>query len=121
MRQEDEAGLFDPGLQPERTALAWRRTSLAIAAAAVVAARIMPELLGTWALIPAGIGVLAAMTLLVLAHRRHTALLHALARSAADRAPRPGAALQLCAALFVGFGGLATLIAVSYNAFASTR
>lgn len=37
---------FDPGLQPERTALAWRRTALSVTITSVVAVRIMPAALG---------------------------------------------------------------------------
>ena len=36
---EDPSGPWDPGLQPERTALAWQRTGLSAAAAALVAFR----------------------------------------------------------------------------------
>ena len=62
--------LFDPGLQPERTELAWRRTTLAIAVGAVVALRLLPSTLGTWS-IGAALAALALTALLwVLAHRR---------------------------------------------------
>lgn len=62
---------FDVGLQPERTALAWRRTALALVVGAVVGTRVLPALLGPWALIPAGLGIVLAVALLVLSHHRY--------------------------------------------------
>lgn len=112
MNQEHDEQLFDPGLQPERTALAWRRTALALTVAAIVAVRILPELLGTWAIVPAGLGLTGAVAVLVLAHRRHRAVHHILVHSDTDRVPLPGGALPLCTALLVGIGGLAALTAV---------
>lgn len=44
--------LFDPGLQPQRTELAWRRTALVVVIGGLVAARLIPASLGDpwWAL-----------------------------------------------------------------------
>jgi uncharacterized membrane protein YidH (DUF202 family) len=75
---------FDPGLQPERTLLAWRRTALALGVAAVAAA---------------AFAYLAA----ALRYRRtHAAL------TAAARLPGDGAALAAVAATAAMFalGGL---------------
>ncbi|XRQ12290.1 DUF202 domain-containing protein, partial [Actinomadura welshii] len=38
--------LWDPGAQPERTALAWSRTTLAIVAAGLLCARLAPSAAG---------------------------------------------------------------------------
>jgi len=48
--------LYSPGLQPERTRLAWRRTLLTLAVGALVAFRFLPATLGVWSLL---IGFLA--------------------------------------------------------------
>lgn len=40
-----------PGLQNERTALAWQRTALSLLAAAAAVARLTYEELGTWSLL----------------------------------------------------------------------
>jgi uncharacterized membrane protein YidH (DUF202 family) len=74
---------FDVGLQPERTALAWRRTALALVVGAVVGIRVLPALLGPWALVPAGAGIVLAVTLLVASHRRYLRQ-HALLTTAAS-------------------------------------
>ena len=55
---------FDPGLQPERTELAWRRTSLALGAGSLVAMRLLPEAFGhgLWVLCGVvGVATAAAM------------------------------------------------------------
>ena len=62
----------DAGLQPERTVLAWRRTALALTVGAFVALRLLPELIGRWVIIPAGLGLLLAITTLLSAQLRYS-------------------------------------------------
>lgn len=51
--------LFDPGLQPERTALAWRRTTLSLMLGSLVALRLLPPALGTWSFAVGFLGLAA--------------------------------------------------------------
>ncbi len=60
----------DPGLQPERTALAWQRSGLALAGASVVLARLTLETAGVVALFAALSGLVHA-GVIFLVQRRH--------------------------------------------------
>lgn len=52
-----------PGVQPERTALAWQRTALALTIGALGAGRLLSEPLGPVAWVPAVLGALTAALL----------------------------------------------------------
>jgi uncharacterized membrane protein YidH (DUF202 family) len=84
--------LFDPGLQPERTELAWRRTTISLTVGALIALRLLPAVLGTWAISAGLAGLTLAALLWVLARRRarqtRVALLH-------NDQPLPGGGLLL--------------------------
>lgn len=81
---------FDPGLQPERTALAWRRTGLTVAVGAIATTRALLHLLGTGAVVLGLLG-LGLAALLVLGSTR--------------RARRAQAALLQDGCLATGPGG----------------
>ena len=69
--------LFDVGLQPERTALAWRRTALSVALGSLVAFRLLPELLGnpSWS-VTSFVGVLCAALIWAVSEWRYRAFYH---------------------------------------------
>ncbi|MER5178015.1 DUF202 domain-containing protein [Streptomyces sp. NPDC002896] len=85
----------DPGLQPERTRLAWRRTTLACTVAAVLAARTTlhggPTTVGV---VACALCFLAWLGFLAVAHRRISALTGA---SAAPLTLRHALAATACA------------------------
>lgn len=62
--------VFDPGLQPERTALAWRRTGLAVAVGAIAGTRLLAPRLGAGALVVGAIGLGLAVLLVIGSTRR---------------------------------------------------
>ncbi len=64
-------GPVDPGLQPERTALAWRRTSLALVALCLGLTRLAWGALGPAALLLAVVGAAGAAWLMVHERRRY--------------------------------------------------
>ena len=101
----------DPGLQPERTELAWRRTLLALAVGALISIRVLAPLLGGWALAPGMGGVVVAVVLGVLARRRHRTV-DAVFEGRAPTSAMPGGALLLAAALLTAAGAALGLLSV---------
>ncbi|GAA5202862.1 DUF202 domain-containing protein [Microbacterium jejuense] len=110
--------LFDPGLQPERTELAWRRTALALAAGSLVAFRLLPAAFGSawWAL--GGVaGLIATAALYLGARRRYERVNLALGRER-DGARMPGAGILFVLALFilaVGATSVAVVLAIALS------
>ncbi|MFD7558051.1 DUF202 domain-containing protein [Streptomyces sp. NPDC059533] len=91
----------DAGLQPERTRLAWRRTTLASSVVAVLALRAALRGTGTPVEL-AGVSVIALVWLLFLwvAHRRIRALATHPPRTLAPRAAVAAVACTVALALF---------------------
>lgn len=101
--------LYDHGLQPERTLLAWRRTCLSFGVASLVAMRFTAEAFGLFAVLAgilgAGLAVLA-YALAALGYRRaHASLLD---RGMLDRGGWP----LLCATAAVAVVGILCSAAV---------
>lgn len=102
---------FDAGLQPERTALAWRRTALAAAVASLAALRILPEVLGLWSLVPAALGAGVSFVALIVSQRRYRRIHTTLTTSDSDRVALSGGALPALLAVATFGGGTMALIA----------
>ncbi|MDN4599484.1 DUF202 domain-containing protein [Leifsonia virtsii] len=103
---------FDPGLQPERTALAWRRTCLAVLAGSLVAARILPELFGAWSALLGIAGAVAAATLLAAVHRRYRSH-HRRLHAHGDRVALADGRLIAALAILAASAGAVSVIAVA--------
>lgn len=107
------AARFDPGLQPERTELAWRRTALALGVGSLLALRVVPAALPShsWtALLPGITGLLFALWLWRSSARRYRAVTAWL--TGPSRAPAPGAGPLLALALFSVAAGIAGVVLV---------
>lgn len=98
---------FDPGLQPERTLLAWKRTCLALGLSAVVAVRFAAETLGPFVTVLGAVGIAAALaSYLASAHRYRTAQA---ALKDTGRIPVDGAALGLLTVTLLVTGSAAAV------------
>jgi uncharacterized membrane protein YidH (DUF202 family) len=107
----DGGRLFDPGLQPERTALAWRRTGLAVAVGAVAGARVLVPTLGAWALVVGLIG-LGLAALLVLGSTRRARRTQACLLQEGNLVSGPGGRLIAAVCIACTSLGVAALSAV---------
>lgn len=100
---------FDPGLQPERVALSWQRTALAIAVGSLIFGRILSSTLGLWAVLPMVAGLVMAAVLGMRSQRRYThhhrTLTSGIGMIADGR-------LNAALALFVLGGGIFSLVMV---------
>ena len=106
--------LFDPGLQPERTELGWRRTCLALSVGSLVAMRILPEAFGSgWWTLGGVAGIIASAGLWAAARRRYRSTTRTLERHG-DRAPLPDSRLLFALTLFtIMIGGTSVAIVIS--------
>lgn len=104
---------FDPGLQPERTALAWRRTALALVIAAAVGFRVLPAFLGPLALVGAGAGIAIAFAVFVAFHRRYRSQHELLTTAGTPRTVLLDGRLPGLMALTTTLAGLAAAAAIA--------
>ncbi len=119
MSDDDPAGrelASNDGLQPERTALSWRRTGLSLTVGSLAAVRVLPDVLGSWAVIPAGCGIVVALIIVVASHLRYRTMHAALRSKASDAAPTYGGLLPALVAGLVAGGGVLFLIGAGVTA-----
>jgi uncharacterized membrane protein YidH (DUF202 family) len=114
-RAADDDGVYDPGLQTERTLLAWRRTCLAFGVASLVAMRFTVEAAGVLAVFAgvAGAGLaVAAYVAATIGYRRANAALHS--TGSLDHGATP-IALATAAALVLGIACAGYLVLGALN------
>lgn len=99
---------FDPGLQLERTVLAWRRTALSLVLGSLVSLRILPPALGPWSLVPGFAGLALSVLLWMSATRRSARTSVALYAGK----PLPDGRLVLQVAITVSLAGALGLLYV---------
>ncbi|RRR98477.1 DUF202 domain-containing protein [Glycomyces terrestris] len=105
---------WDRGLQPERTALAWRRTALALCAGLILAARATASQAPWLALELTALAVLGGLALVHWAHRRERRLaLHLRSRRPA---PPGGRLLLTTCCLTAGLGLVAAAWVIAAGA-----
>lgn len=107
----------DPGLQPERTEMAWRRTSLSVAMGSLLAMRLLPQTLGHGAWLVVGVVGLCVSTVLWVGARRRYRATVLMLRSGGERGIMPDG-LQLAGLAVVAMSGaLCALVILLIMAF----
>ncbi|MCO7218453.1 DUF202 domain-containing protein [Klenkia sp. PcliD-1-E] len=110
--------VFDVGLQAERTALAWRRTTLALALGAVTVGRLATPVFGVWGLALAAVGLLQALLVAGAAARRYRATHHSLTErgdlTGVRQAGLPIAVLT-CSCLVIGVLALVVVLGERFS------
>ncbi|TQO19385.1 uncharacterized protein DUF202 [Rhodoglobus vestalii] len=76
---------FDAGLQAERTALAWQRTVLSFAIAALISARLLLNTVSGGSYAVAAIGLVMTAVLFWVGHRQYRAVHTTLVQASTDR------------------------------------
>jgi hypothetical protein len=104
---------FDAGLQPERTALAWRRTALAVATVSLIGLGIIPERVGPWALLSAGMGLVVALVMTIGSHFRYRSNHSALTTVTQARILLPDGRFLVFIAALTALAGFACLLVVT--------
>lgn len=104
--------IWDLALQPERTALSWRRTTFSIAVGSGLLARVSAERLGPFGWVCAGTALIVALLVARLGSIRYRrSQIHLVAD---DRAPDLGRAAALVVAA-VAFLGILVLVSAAVN------
>lgn len=103
--------VFDPGLQAERTALAWRRTALAMSVASVGAAQLAAPTLGAFAVVLGVLGLFQAAFVAAVAWHRYQAV-HASLHGRQDLLGVQRAGLAIAA--MAGSGVLVGILALGF-------
>lgn len=114
-RAAEQDGVYDPGLQTERTLLAWRRTCLAFGVASLVAMRFTVEAAGVVAVFAGVIGAglaVAAYVAAAIGYRRANTALHTTGELNHGAAP---IALATAAALVLGVACAGYLVLGALN------
>ncbi|WBU37539.1 DUF202 domain-containing protein [Homoserinibacter sp. YIM 151385] len=104
--------VFDAGLQPERTALAWRRTALAMGVGALLGARILPDLAGLWTLVPSLLCLAAAGGIAAASQLRYRRVHRALVAGESPRGLPDGAMIGATAGAVLAAAAAALVIVV---------
>lgn len=106
--------LFDPGLQPERTELARRRTCLSLGVGSVVAMRILPEVFEEPLWVLGGVfGIVLSGVLWFAARRRYQRTIVSLERDG-ERAHLPDGRDGAVLTAFVTAIGLVSLMLILF-------
>ncbi len=98
---------FDPGLQPERTMLAWQRTVLALGVASALVVRLTADDFGTLGVIGGLAGIALSATAYAAATRRYDRTYRALATTGVLPSDGVATLLTSAAALLLGIAAAA--------------